>query len=119
MQNSWEFNYLYGNSDPDYDIWEDLVSDEPEEVIPVKSVESAPTKSVSVTQPTEETIQQKVVEEVVVPKNYYILNTNSMKFHYPSCGSVSRMSESNKMPIEASRDEVIAMRYDPCGKCCP
>lgn len=49
----------------------------------------------------------------------YILNTNTRKFHYPSCSSVSRMNESNKYYYTGLRDEVIAMGYSPCGRCHP
>lgn len=49
----------------------------------------------------------------------YILNTNTYKFHYPSCSSVDQMSESNKKEYTGTRDEVIAMGYDPCGRCHP
>ncbi|WP_300831608.1 ComEC/Rec2 family competence protein [uncultured Acetatifactor sp.] len=49
----------------------------------------------------------------------YICNTNTYKFHYPSCGSVKQMKESNKLPTNASRDELIQQGYDPCKKCKP
>jgi len=49
----------------------------------------------------------------------YILNTNTYKFHYPSCGSVRMMNESNLIEFTGSREEVIARGYDPCGKCNP
>lgn len=49
----------------------------------------------------------------------YVLNTNTHKFHYPSCSSVKQMSESNKSFYTGTRDEVIAMGYDPCGRCHP
>lgn len=49
----------------------------------------------------------------------YILNTNTHKFHYPSCSSVNQMKESNKSYYTGTRDEVIAMGYDPCGRCHP
>lgn len=49
----------------------------------------------------------------------YILNTNTHKFHYPSCGSVKQMAEKNKQAYFGSRDDVIAMGYDPCKKCNP
>ena len=51
--------------------------------------------------------------------NTYILNTNTKKFHYPSCSSVNKMSEKNKQEYTGSRDEVIAMGYDPCQRCNP
>lgn len=49
----------------------------------------------------------------------YVLNTNSKKFHYPSCSSVNTMSAANRQDFTGSRDEVIAMGYDPCKRCNP
>lgn len=49
----------------------------------------------------------------------YILNTNTKKFHYPSCSSVGQMNASNKEEFSGSRDEVISRGYDPCGRCNP
>mgnify|MGYP002802567172 CR=1 FL=1 len=49
----------------------------------------------------------------------YILNTNSYKFYVSSCSSINQMSESNKQEFTGSRDEVVAMGYDPCGRCNP
>ncbi|MCD8324667.1 MAG: DNA-entry nuclease, partial [Clostridiales bacterium] len=49
----------------------------------------------------------------------YILNTNTKKFHYPSCSSVDQMKESNKQEYTGSRDDLINQGYDPCGRCNP
>lgn len=49
----------------------------------------------------------------------YILNTNTKKFHYPSCGSVTQMKDANKQTFTGSRDDVIARGYVPCKKCNP
>lgn len=49
----------------------------------------------------------------------YILNTNTKKFYYPSCSSVDQMSEKNKWEYTWSRDDIIAMGYDPCKRCNP
>ena len=49
----------------------------------------------------------------------YVLNTNTMKFHYPSCSSVEKMKDKNKQIVEAMRDEVRSWGYDPCGICRP
>ena len=49
----------------------------------------------------------------------YVLNTNSKKFHYPHCSSVEDMKESNKAFFRGTRDEAIALGYDPCGRCKP
>ncbi len=49
----------------------------------------------------------------------YILNTNTKKFHYASCSSVSRMKDSNKREFNGTRDEVISKGYSPCQRCNP
>ncbi len=49
----------------------------------------------------------------------YIVNKNTGKFHYPSCGSVKKMKESNKRSVTATREQMIADGYSPCGNCKP
>ena len=49
----------------------------------------------------------------------YVLNTNTNRFHYPSCSSVSDMKSENTSYFTGSRDEVIAQGYKPCGRCKP
>lgn len=49
----------------------------------------------------------------------YILNTNTMRFHYPSCSSVASMAEHNKETVHSSREELIKQGYAPCGVCEP
>lgn len=49
----------------------------------------------------------------------YILNTNTKKFHYPSCSSVDQMSDRNKKEVVANREDLIEDGYDPCGRCHP
>lgn len=49
----------------------------------------------------------------------YILNTNSKKFHYPTCSSVGQMKDANKQEYTGSRDDLIAEGYSPCGRCHP
>ena len=49
----------------------------------------------------------------------YILNTNTKKFHYPSCSSVGDIKEKNKREFTGARDEAIVQGYSPCGKCHP
>ena len=49
----------------------------------------------------------------------YILNTNTKKFHYPWCSSVSDMKEKNKKAFNGSRDEAIGIGYAPCKRCNP
>ncbi|MCD8301220.1 MAG: DNA/RNA non-specific endonuclease [Clostridiales bacterium] len=49
----------------------------------------------------------------------YILNTNTKKFHYPDCSSVSQMSDKNKKEYTGTREELISEGYSPCGSCNP
>lgn len=49
----------------------------------------------------------------------YVLNTNTMRFHKPTCSSVSTMSEKNKSYFTGTRSELISKGYTPCGNCKP
>ena len=53
------------------------------------------------------------------PSYSYVLNTNTKKFHYPDCKSVSQMKEKNKWYYDGTRSEIISMGYSPCGNCHP
>lgn len=49
----------------------------------------------------------------------YVLNTNSGKFHYPSCSSVSQMNDENRQDFTGDRETLIADGFSPCGRCNP
>ena len=49
----------------------------------------------------------------------FVLNTNSKKFHKPSCSSISQIKEGNKEVYKGSRDDLISQGYEPCKKCNP
>lgn len=49
----------------------------------------------------------------------YVLNTNTKKFHDPSCSSVKDMKPKNRKDVHESRDKIIADGYQPCKKCNP
>ena len=49
----------------------------------------------------------------------YVLNTNSKKFHVPSCSSVDQMSPKNREDVEDTRENLIENGYDPCKRCNP
>ena len=49
----------------------------------------------------------------------YILNTNTKKFHRPTCASVKRMSDANKIVSTESREALIGQGYEPCKNCNP
>lgn len=49
----------------------------------------------------------------------YVANKRSLKLHLPECESVRKMSESNKLYLHGTRNEMIDKGYDPCGDCRP
>ena len=49
----------------------------------------------------------------------YVLNMNTMKFHYPNCSSVKDIKDKNRWDYTGTREEIIEMGYVPCKKCNP
>ena len=47
----------------------------------------------------------------------FIVNTNTHKFHVPTCRSVDDMAEKNKMEYTGTIEELKEMGYTPCGRC--
>ena len=70
------------------------------------------------------TVEAKKQNEESVPVSQeegttYILNTNTHKFHYPSCSSVDDMKEKNKQEYVGNREDLMNQGYDPCKRCNP
>lgn len=74
----------------------------------IKIPSPEPEQETKILEPTVNTISQK-----------YILNNNTKKFHEESCGSASRIKDSNKSTFTGSRDELISRGYSSCGNCDP
>ena len=49
----------------------------------------------------------------------YILNTNSKKFHLPSCEGVNQMSDKNRKSYNGYRSDLISGGYEACKTCNP
>lgn len=49
----------------------------------------------------------------------YILNTNSKKFHKPTCSGVNNISEKNKSEYTGTKSNLLMQGYTPCGNCNP
>ena len=47
----------------------------------------------------------------------FVLNTNSHKYHKPTCGSVGEISPEHRRDYTGTVEEVEAMGYKPCGLC--
>lgn len=86
------------------------------------SAESAATVVVE-SQATPIQNETAIVQETPVPQETqgttYVLNTNTMKFHYPTCSSVDDMKEKNKQIYIGNREDIINMGYVPCKRCNP
>lgn len=52
-------------------------------------------------------------------KQKYVLNNNTMRFHYPTCDSCVEMNPKNKSEVTCTRDELLKQGYIPCGNCRP
>ena len=56
----------------------------------------------------------------VSPKEItYIVNTGSGKFHLPDCSSADEITPSHRMEFTGTREDLISMGYEPCGRCKP
>ncbi len=72
--------------------------------------------------PASEPVSEPGAEEPVAVEPVqmdYVLNTNTKKFHLPSCSSVTQMKDKNRQYFTGTRDELIGRGYSPCGKCKP
>lgn len=49
----------------------------------------------------------------------YILNTNTMKFHLPSCKHANEIADHNKLLSNETRDTILEKGYVPCKICNP
>lgn len=79
---------------------------------------SEPTSAIAMPQP--EVQQEPQADPAPSAASYdYIINTNTGKFHYTWCKSVSKMAEKNKWYYTGTRDSVVAMGYVPCKNCNP
>jgi DNA-entry nuclease len=52
-------------------------------------------------------------------KHSYIINTNTRKFHIPSCSSVQLTKASHQKKIYCKRSQLIHQGYSPCKRCNP
>ena len=74
------------------------------------------------TNSTQKTAENNATEPVAKSEpvgQTYVLNTNTKKFHIPTCRSVKQMKDKNKKDFCGSREEVIAKGYSPCKNCNP
>lgn len=71
------------------------------------------------TEPETEPTTEPATEPTEANGRDYVVNTNTGKFHYPSCSSADRIKESNRWDYFGTREDLIDMGYSPCGRCHP
>lgn len=76
---------------------------------PVEEEDPAPPEPVLEEPPAEEESQAVT----------YVLNTNTMKFHKPTCRSAGQIKPQNRLDTVETREDVAARGYSPCGNCKP
>lgn len=96
----------------DYATGESKLADGAQQQEELKTATVTPT-------PSPEPEKQEPVTGSEASQADYILNTNTKKFHYPTCSSVNDMKEKNKQEFFGTRDEAISNGYSPCGRCKP
>ncbi len=67
----------------------------------------------------QENIWEKEENKEDLSNYQYVLNIRSYKFHKPECESVAEMSRRNRKGSNLTREEVIALGYNPCNSCKP
>ena len=58
-------------------------------------------------------------EQATQDARLYVVNKKSRVFHYPSCDGAKSMSKWNREEVTATRTELVAQNYTPCGACEP
>lgn len=81
---------------------------------PVEEPASAPVEAPAPTP----VVEQEAVSEKA-PARDYVVNTNTGRFHNPSCSSVDEMNPEHRKEVHASRDDLIGSGYKSCGRCHP
>ena len=107
------------------------VPTEPPTTIPTEPPATAPTESPTTkptepptTAPIESPPDRSVPTAATEPETAagsvtYVVNTNTGKFHYPSCSSVKQIKDENRWDYSGTRDYLLDLGYVPCKRCNP
>ncbi len=88
----------------------------PETTVPEPTIPETTTAETTV---PETTAPEETAASTPEEGQDYVLNINTMKFHYPGCGSAKRIKDSNRQDFHGTREELLDRGYDPCGNCKP
>ena len=78
-----------------------------------------PATPVAPSKPTENTPAPEQQQNAPQSQFDYVLNTNTKKFHLPSCSSADDIEATNRQEYSGNRDDLIAQGYVPCKRCDP
>lgn len=78
-----------------------------------------PAAPVAPSKPTENTPAPEPQQNAPQSQCDYVLNTNTKKFHLPSCSSADDIKATNRQEYSGNRDDLIAQGYVPCKRCDP
>ncbi len=78
-----------------------------------------PAMPVAPSKPTENTPAPEPQQNAPQSQCDYVLNTNTKKFHLPSCSSADDIKATNRQEYSGNRDDLIAQGYVPCKRCDP
>lgn len=97
-----------------------VYNEQPGVIIDYKTGNSELDGTISVQEPTL-TPTATPIEEDKTPTSEirYVLNTNTKKFHNPTCSSVKTIKDSNMQEYKGDREDLISQGYDPCKRCNP
>ena len=91
--------------------------------VTVPSVTGPATEPAETSKPAETTVPPTTVSAEPQPvdpeKATFVLNTSSMKIHKKNCGSVETIKDGNRVYTDFSREALIELGYEPCGRCNP
>lgn len=78
-----------------------------------------PATPVAPNKPTENTPTSNPQQNTPQNQCDYVLNTNTKKFHLPSCSSADDIKATNRQEYSGNREDLIAQGYVPCKRCDP
>lgn len=90
--------------------------------VAIKAIQDADVFATVGTNSTQKTAENKPTEPAAKSEpvgQTYVLNTNTEKFHIPTCRSVKQTKDKNKKDFCGSREEVVAKGYSPYKICNP
>ena len=93
----------------------DTGTTEKEDPTHIPPTASVPKTEAQVAAASEETAERTAPQASSVVN----INPESKKFHRPDCTDVKSMKDENKWEYTGTREELIAMGYQPCKTCKP